>query len=158
MRNRACDRFLMRLDRGEDGLATDPHVTSCASCAMEMRSARRLREMLASRSLDPEIAAAPAPSFARRVALIASAERRERKTAAEGMGRRLIASPAFVVTVSLTAVALSVQMALPWIAGAGRLRLDPALPPDFVSSAVAVLACVGVAAIVSARLMRRAVG
>ncbi len=155
--DRSCDAFRKRLDRNDPDVSADPHVALCPSCAIETALALRLRERIAA---GKGVASGRLPaSFASRTAYVAAADR------AEGRGdawRRTLSAPAFTVTAVATALALSLQEAIPSLAG--RLRFDlsglvPAAPihGDLFAIAVPILACVAVAALAGVRFVRRAI-
>ena len=154
--DRDCDAFRKRLDRDDTDVSLDPHAARCPSCAIEMALALQMRERIAvgkgagSGSLSP--------SFAARTAYIAAADRAEGSN--EGWPR-ILSAPAFTVTAVATALALSLQEAIPALAG--RLHLDvanllPAVPihGEILAVTVPILACVAIAALAGVRFARRA--
>jgi hypothetical protein len=153
--DRRCDAFVRRLDQGDPKADRDPHVQHCPSCGVEMRLALRVREMLEA-GRGPNRTGAPA-SFASRTAYIAATDREEAPNAG---WRRLLSAPAFTVTAVTTALALSIEEAIPSLAG--RLHLDVAgLVPSFpihseiFAVAIPILSCVAIGALAGLRLARR---
>lgn len=154
--DRRCEAFRKRLDRNDPDVSADAHLERCPSCAIEMALALRLRERIAAGK--GAGSAHLSPSFAARTAYIAAADRAEGRS--DGW-RRILSAPAFTVTIAATAIALSLEEAIPTLAG--RLHFDvatlvPAAPihGEVLAIAVPVLACVAIAALAGVRFVRRA--
>lgn len=160
--DRRCDAFLRRLDRMDsnnvdsNNVDEDPHLQDCPSCMVEMRLARRTREILAD---GRGSAGAGAPlSFAARVAYIAAADRGEEVE--EGRLERILSSPALAFTAVLTALALAFQATIPSFLERLHLAfathpLGAAIRGDLLAIAIPALALVAIGALAGVTLARR---